>query len=335
MTLLRRSLFAVVFVLLAAMIAPAPAANAGDVTTARFIRIQTDLTAAANDLYTRFAGTSPVTQYGTLRLAAPVTVDGDRFQLEVVVGLEYVDGKGPWSGFMTLSSKKRGTLAMTYEGRTRVQGDGGSRIRGRMSIIGGTGEFANVVGGGRTIATRSGATGAPTAYDTVIVLRPGTPRFVPTSPDPTVNTTPTDVVEARLMGPTGDQHFTALPDGRTYGIGRLTGDGRAVVTRTGAFASRISEVELLAAVDYVDGSGPFTGFVTLESDDGSLIGMRYAGVAQRASDGSTRIRGSLTVIASTGQFAGMRGEGSVEASRTGVVGAPLDTRVALTLRQAR
>lgn len=311
--------------------APAHAVPAGDQAPLDRIAISTQLRSADDDVYLSVLGNDPAVEYGTLRLVGDAEVDDSPATVEVVVGLEYRDGSGPWSGFLTIDSPTRGLLAMSYAGRTTLGPDGSSRISGRLTVIGGTGTFADVAGSGTTRAVRDGNPGSATSYRIDVALRDGPPTDAEPTARPRPVAQPTDVVVGELVGVLGDQHFTALPGGTTYGIGRLTGSGSDVQSAAGAFASTVDDIELLGVVDYIGGEGPFTGFITLVATDGSRIGMRYAGVAVVRDDGSTVIRGEVTVIATSGSASGLGGRGSVRAVRSGKVGSPLEIRIALAL----
>jgi hypothetical protein len=325
-------LAAFVALLLVVQTAGAHAAPAKDRTVLTF---HAELSAGTDDVYTRTVGESPTQQYGTLRLTGKTTIDGKPHTVDVVVGLQYADGSGPWSGFMTLTAKDGSILSMSYDGSTVMTPGAGSTITGRMKVIGGTGRYAKVVGTGVTHAYRADRPGALTEYDSRITLQPGTPPLPGKGAFPKVPAGTTDSITADLMGQTPDQHFTSLPNGITYGIGRLMADSTDIDHTTGAYAAKVANVELLADLEYLKGDGPFTGFINLTAEDGSVIGMRYWGAARLHQDGSTTVRGAVEVIASSGEFAGMQGEGRVRGSRTGKVGAPLLTTITLTLQQAR
>jgi hypothetical protein len=89
-------------------------------------------------------------------------------------------------------------------------------------------------------------------------------------------------------------------------------------------------VELLGNVDYTDGSGPFSAFLTITLADGSALGATIQGRATaNAADGSTSFAATVGVVGGTGRYAGITGgSGTFTGSRTtalgGNVGATFD-----------
>ncbi|MFM2124173.1 MAG: hypothetical protein RL328_624, partial [Acidobacteriota bacterium] len=103
-------------------------------------------------------------------------------------------------------------------------------------------------------------------------------------------------------------------------LGRLTGQSQG------------TSVELLAALEYYDGSGPFSGYVNLTLPDGSRLFCRYSGRAQLNNKGITLIDGRLQVFLGTGPYAGVRGEGTLRATRNGPVASLLITSIELHIQ---
>jgi hypothetical protein len=108
---------------------------------------------------------------------------------------------------------------------------------------------------------------------------------------------------------------------RTYGWNKLVG---STSTELGPF-----EVEMLGNVDYLEGNGPFFGFVTLTAPSGELLGLRMDGEASVGSDGSTALEATFEVVGGTGQFVGAGGTGSLTGSRKAAVGAPIEIVIIL------
>ena len=134
------------------------------------------------------------------------------------------------------------------------------------------------------------------------------------------------LVEFTVMahGVDADQSFrTAGADAQLrYGNGRLTGD----TTINGEPAS----AELLAQVNYDDGSGPFTGFWTFTFGDGSNLALRYSGQATKSGD-DTAIVGELTVLGGTGSYTSVTGGGTLHGERTVALGGDVEYRFSLNL----
>jgi hypothetical protein len=109
----------------------------------------------------------------------------------------------------------------------------------------------------------------------------------------------------------------------TYGWNQLTG---TATSDAGPVA-----VELLGAVDYQTGAGPFSGFVTYSWSDGSTLAVRMQGLARAGSDGSTTFSATLGVIGGTGRYATATGTGVFTGSRTTALGGNVDSTFALRL----
>ncbi|CAB4323731.1 unannotated protein [freshwater metagenome] len=133
-------------------------------------------------------------------------------------------------------------------------------------------------------------------------------------------------VEFAVMahGVDSDQSFrtTGANAQLRYGNGRLTGN----TTIDGAPA----DAELLAQVNYDQGSGPFTGFWTFTFGDGSDLVLAYSGTATKTGD-DTSIVGDLTVFGGTGSYASVTGGGTLRGERTVALGGDVDYRFSLTL----
>ncbi|HSI72628.1 MAG TPA: hypothetical protein VK934_05585 [Fimbriimonas sp.] len=90
-------------------------------------------------------------------------------------------------------------------------------------------------------------------------------------------------------------------------------------------------VEMLANVDYTNGSGDFFGFLTLSYGDSSLT-MRMDGEAvKNAATGVTAFSSELTVLGGSGEYNNATGSGEFTGSRDGALGslAHIDVNVAV------
>ena len=80
-------------------------------------------------------------------------------------------------------------------------------------------------------------------------------------------------------------------------------------------AGNATVVDVLAVINYIDGSGPIHGSMTLSSDEAGTLGLTYNARATVQRDGSTVIRGVLTVMSGSGSYAGLTGTGVVRGLR--------------------
>jgi branched-chain amino acid transport system substrate-binding protein len=105
-------------------------------------------------------------------------------------------------------------------------------------------------------------------------------------------------------------------ENQTYGWNRLVGTTNA---NLGEF-----DVVMLGNVDYINGSGPFFGFITLTATNGDVLSMRMDGSAQVQDNGVTTLSSSLTVIGGTGDYISAGGTGMFTGVRIAEVGAPIE-----------
>jgi hypothetical protein len=111
---------------------------------------------------------------------------------------------------------------------------------------------------------------------------------------------------------------------KTYGWNQLTG--------TASTGSGDVGVTLLGNVSYVDGSGPFYGFLTLEFASLSTLGLTLNGKAAKQADGSTKLTSKLQVIDGNAAFTGATGSGSFTGSRAAALGSPIVIKVTVNVR---
>ncbi len=94
-----------------------------------------------------------------------------------------------------------------------------------------------------------------------------------------------------------------------------------------------AQVEMLANVDYVNGSGEFFGFMTVTAADESMITMRMKGNAVKdAVSGDTRFTSELSVLGGTGIYNNATGSGTFVGSRSAALGGPVQIEVRVTVR---
>ena len=85
-------------------------------------------------------------------------------------------------------------------------------------------------------------------------------------------------------------------------------------------------------MSYVDGSGPFFGFLTLKFASLSTLGMTVNGKAAKQADGSTKLTSKLKVIDGSAAFTGATGTGSFAGSRAAALGSPIVIKITVNVR---
>ena len=261
--------------------------------------------------------TSQTLQYGTVKLNTISDVDGQPYNMEITAGLEYVNGTGPLHGDINFIAPNGDALAFDYRAVAVLNADGSTTVRGTLKAFSGTGQFANTTGVGTVLGTRAAGlpVGSPVTYVMDVDIHDGArsmPRVTACVED--IGKTNTGFT-ADLMGVPSERLITSNPDGRSFGLIRLTGkstyDGGPV------------EITDVANVAYSNGSGPFNGFITLKDTFGSTLVMRFDGGTKADGKGGATIDGPLTVIAGTGRWTGATGNGALVGVRGDVVGSPL------------
>jgi hypothetical protein len=122
-----------------------------------------------------------------------------------------------------------------------------------------------------------------------------------------------------------DSIIRTLPGGVTYGRNHLRG-------RT-TWGNRHANIDFLAIVEYVNGSGPFYGVVTVTRADGSSIVFSANGASSSAGVGTTdsTFRGEATVLGGSGAFAGATGTGTMTGFRRAALGGEVRMTFRLTV----
>ena len=118
-----------------------------------------------------------------------------------------------------------------------------------------------------------------------------------------------------------------MPGDVTYGWNRLVGKT--------TWGKRAARVEYLGQVSYVDGSGPFGGFVTITRAGGTSIGFMVTGLAMSpptAGTDQTRFRGTIEVLGGTGGYEGATGIGIMTGYRKAALGSPVTLTFDLDVR---
>ena len=125
----------------------------------------------------------------------------------------------------------------------------------------------------------------------------------------------------------GGTTLETLPGGHTYGWNNLSG--------TTTWGKQAATISFLGDVDYVNGSGPFNGYVTVTRADGVALGTHIDGNALAAPDGSAGTRtifaGSVSVIQGTGAYRGSTGIGTMTGQRKSALGSPVEMTLTLSV----
>ena len=120
-------------------------------------------------------------------------------------------------------------------------------------------------------------------------------------------------------------HTSGASGEHVYGWNRLVGDG--------ASGTDLVNVEMLATVNYTNGSGSIAGVITFTYPDGSTIGFDMGkGTAVAASDTTdATFHSDLVVIAGTGKYATATGTGTFDGSRKDALGGAVEMTFALRI----
>ena len=139
------------------------------------------------------------------------------------------------------------------------------------------------------------------------------------SVDPSGSGVVSEVVAVELRSEFSDLH-TLGPDGRrVFGWNLLVGDS--------SFLGQPVQVRLQGSVEYLDGNGPFDGFLRIVAQDGSELAFYVDG--QATAGDPTELPARLDFIGATGSYAAMVAAGQFEGTREAAVGAPVVTRISL------
>lgn len=272
---------------------------------------------------------------GSGRLTASVAVAGEPVAVELLATLRYVDGSGPFEGFVTLTWPQGDALASRYRGTATRGRDGSTVLAGELDVVDGVGRYLGARGRGTVDGFRSGALGSQVEYTVALSVRRGAAGVAAgqggasgvgggSATGPAPDGVPF-VAQVDLAGVAAEQHLT------TTGPGGRHATGTARLTGVGASTGGQVAVEVLGAIDYRLGSGPFTGFLNLDFGGGDLLLCKYDGRAE-ALVGGTRVLGRIDVLAGGGVLAAVAGHGRLVGFRAGPVGAPLASTISLVLR---
>ena len=119
-----------------------------------------------------------------------------------------------------------------------------------------------------------------------------------------------------------------LPGDVTYGWNDLQGPTR--------WGKSSAQMRFLGNVDYVSGTGPFGGFVTVTRADGVKIAFSVSGWStspETSGTANAKFRGTLTVIGGTGRYAKATGTGTMEGYRKSALGSPVELTFSVVVQQ--
>lgn len=143
------------------------------------------------------------------------------------------------------------------------------------------------------------------------------------SPDPSSGTAINEVVLAELTSEANELHTVGPDERRVFGWNLLTGSG--------TFQGEPVQVRLQGSVEYLDGNGPFGGFLRIVAQDGSQIALQLNGQATKTD--LTTFDGRMDFIGASGRYADLIAGGTFTGTREAEVGAPVKAQVDLTIDQ--
>ena len=110
---------------------------------------------------------------------------------------------------------------------------------------------------------------------------------------------------------------------KSYNNGAVTA-GWNQLTGTTTVNGSAATVELLANVNYANGSGPFFGFVTITLPDTSALTLKMNGQALlNSGSGTTAFSSTLSTVGGSGSYASTVATGSFTGSRSSTLGSPV------------
>lgn len=122
-----------------------------------------------------------------------------------------------------------------------------------------------------------------------------------------------------------------LPGDITYGWNDLRGPTR--------WGKQDASMRFLGSVDYVSGTGPFGGLITITRADGVKLGLSVSGWATSPSEdagtANAKFHGTVTVIGGSGPYAGATGVGTMRGFRKAALGSPVTLTFSLTVSVPR
>jgi len=134
-----------------------------------------------------------------------------------------------------------------------------------------------------------------------------------------------ETVTVEMTSP-GKTTYKVGPDGDLeYGQNKL--EGKATVL------GQPATVEILGNVEYLEGSGPFYGFLSVKWDDGSVLGFNLQGGATAQPGGGTGLKAVARFLGGSGQFVDATAAARFVGGRDGAVGSPIIIRLTIDVKK--
>lgn len=144
---------------------------------------------------------------------------------------------------------------------------------------------------------------------------------VPTTAVPAADETVSMQFTSTLKSAFKDEHT----DGnRSYGVTILKGKAR--------IDRKTVKLERISTYNYLDGSGPVSGFLTMSWGKGTHIAFNVVGSSTRV-NGATQVEASLNSFEADGKWAGYTASGTMVGVRKGPIGKPVTYLFNITLVQ--
>jgi hypothetical protein len=139
-------------------------------TDAKAFHAETTLSSQSRTLHQ--VGANGQKTYGWNQLTGNATVDGQPASVELLGAVDYDNGSGPFSGFVTFTWADGSSLAASMQGLTTVDtGTSTTNFAATLGVVGGTGAYANTTGTGTFIGSRTAALGGDVAATFDLGLR--------------------------------------------------------------------------------------------------------------------------------------------------------------------
>jgi hypothetical protein len=98
-------------------------------------------------------------RFGNINFSGSGTLGGEPVEVGVQAHALFRDGTGPSGGSVAVTANDGDVLVLQLDSRATRVGDG-ARVDGEFTVVGGTGRFAGVSGGGSGTGERNAALGA-------------------------------------------------------------------------------------------------------------------------------------------------------------------------------
>lgn len=138
------------------------ATTVGTGATGTPIHLTANLDSQTRTLLT--AGQADSLTYGWNHLVGTATLDGQPVSVDMLGGVNYTRGSGPFSGFITFTFGDGSKLAATMQGAAHASPDNAdTAVAASLGVLGGTGRFEAATGTGTFTGSRTSALGTTVA----------------------------------------------------------------------------------------------------------------------------------------------------------------------------